>query len=515
MSHRLTTTTKSSSSVSESSTAGTGEGGGGGKGTGLVQRHHNLHHLEHFNNSKNIGNCPSNLTHSTSSSSFLVAASGNLVLENEKILKLFPKCRPRSHTESLNQFYASIKDQHQPQEDPSAISSSSIASGKAVHASSSATKKILTDSKMTANSMNLNSNSSSTASAASGVSDFDYMMYAPANRKEKASATNPFLSHHSAIPIGEAHQAEQSHAVDRKLTHSQSDFGVCFSGQQQQQLHALSSSNTDMISKNFQRHMKNPLNYQSNPFIGAAQKIDEFDEELNIIVQDQQTSAPEYYFDRRPVRPSNLDQGSLVANQRSQHTSTIRSTPVGNLMHSPDLQSYNSSSKKSDFLGYQRDHQKHYLNVGCSPVSTSNSVEHQIQAERMRESCSPNRTQTVASDERSEKRPDPDKSHDSTAGSNATLSSKKRTKSVAVVSEDEVVIFDDIDIEDSSSWYNLRGKSDAMGEGHVYKQNFIADPVYVSPEHCLSEAEANNQASPTPTERAPNGSSVAGMVIGK
>lgn len=93
---------------------------------------------------------------------------------------------------------------------------------------------------------------------------------------------------------------------------------------------------------------------------------------------------------------------------------------------------------------------------------------------------------------------------------------------MAVVSEGEVVIFDDIE----GSWYNLKTKPESIGEGHVYKQNFIADPDSVSPERNslgdtgddtnLEQQTTTAGSSPGSAARgAANGSSVAGMVIGK
>lgn len=237
----------------------------------------------------------------------------------------------------------------------------------------------------------------------------------------------------------------------------------------------------------------------------------------------------------------------------------MRSTPVGNLLHSPELKdsrdSYYTNSLKSDYAGYARDNyhhqplpppqQHHYLNVGRSPVNSVGGDNHQ-QQEQLNEAdeeqpqylqnhCSPSSqsqshhvaavapelplrsTKQESSSSSVEKTP-----HDPSMKSSSHFASKKRNRSVAVVSEGEVVIFDDIE----GSWYNLKTKPESIGEGHVYKQNFIADPDSVSPERNslgdtgddtnLEQQTTTAGSSPGSAARgAANGSSVAGMVIGK
>lgn len=478
--------------------------------------------------------------------SHLVAASGNLVLENEKILKLFPKCRPRSQNESMNQFYASIKDQHQP---PTSSPTAQFAVGGPLlntsskpysSSSTNATmKKIITDNQMmalgNANSMAFNSNSSSSSLCGGGGGGGGAKMHPMANKMEKTSTTNPFLTHHSAT--SESQQREdQAHAMEggggggRRLTHSQSDFGLSYADQHQQQMSgslgatsgpslplstSSSSLSTEMMSKNFQRHMKNPLNsYQSNPFIGVGNKIDEYEEELNIIVQDQQTAPPEYYFDRRTVRP--VDHMQHPHKPPGHSYGPVRSTPMGNILHSPTVerQDYNhrmmGCPQDRDHHQQQQQEQQHYLNVGCSPVNSNNGTVayNEVADERMQKS-GPD-TSVSSLDGFNRNKHDPEKPQESNKSStNFTSNTKKRNKSVAVVSEGEVVIFDDVE----DSWYNLKTKPESIGEGHVYKQNFIADPESVSPERCAMEEQERTAPTTTATERG--GASVAGMVIGK
>lgn len=464
--------------------------------------------------------------------SHLVAASGNLVLENEKILKLFPKCRPRSQNESMNQFYASIKDQHQP---PTSTSTAQLSVGGPLlntnskpYSSSNATmKKIITENQMmalvNANPMAFNSNPSS-SSLCGGGGGGGAKMHPMANKMEKTSTTNPFLTQQRE---DQTHGMEGGGGGGRRLTHSQSDFGMSHADQQMSgsvgatsgpslPLSTSSSSlSTEMMSKNFQRHMKNPLNsYQSNPFIGVGNKIDEYEEELNIIVQDQQTAPPEYYFDRRTVRP--VDQMQQTHKPPGHSYGPVRSTPVGNILHSPtvDRQDYNQRMTgcprdRDHHQQQQQQEQQHYLNVGCSPVHSNNgTVAYSGVADERMQNSGPD-TSISSLDGFNRNKFEPEKPQESVKSStNFTTNTKKRNKSVAVVSEGEVVIFDDVE----DSWYNLKAKPESIGEGHVYKQNFIADPESVSPERFALE-EQERTAPTTGTERG--GASVAGMVIGK
>lgn len=510
-----------------------------------------------------------------SPSSALVAASDSLVLENEQILKLFPKCRPRSQNETMNQFYASIKEQHQPPMSAASgagggvLSNASAASkttsysgGSGSNNKNSAMKKLITDPSM----MVLGSGSGAAVAANSmpfgGISSSaDYKTYA--NKKERAMTTNPFLTNNNSSESQQQRVEQHSSSSSRgQLTHSQSDCGVCYVGggggagvgligannssspfpasaSVSSQLSSSSNCNTEMMSKNFQRHMKNsnpnPLQYQSNPFIGAAHKLDEYEEEqLNIIVQDQQQAAPEYYFDRRTVRPQSAVTPPLVVHQSSHHKGYtavptnhsalhgMRSTTVESLLHSPELK---ENRETTVYNNYTRDH--HYLNVGRSPVNSNagDQLNEEEEHEEMMnqglylEKRSPEVQKSVRSNHH---RGSPAPAlHADSHRSSTQFASKKRNKSVAVVSEGEVVIFDDIE----ESWYNLKVKPESIGEGHVYRQNFIADPDPVSPDRNSLDASCggeDDQVTSTAAEVATvpargvgGGSSVAGMVIGK
>lgn len=488
MSHSLTTNPNSRSSSGTESSSGVAVGSSGS------QQHPPIY--------------------SQNNSSKLVTASGNLVLENEQILKLFPKCRPRSQNESMNQFYASIKEQYQPPQPTGSLAAPLSASTKSYN--SNTIKNIISDPQiMSANSKNLNSNSPASSSHAQSS---EYIMYAPTNKKGKVSTTNPFLNDS---------QKEEHYHPTVGLTHSQSDCGVCFAGQQTTKSGPFATSasssqlastiSSEMMTNHFQRHMKDPLSYQSNPFI-ASHKLDEYEEEqLNIIVQDEQTATPEYYFDRRTVWPATHVQQHQGYNQHA------RSTPVGNLLHSPELKEYSgsSSSSKWDHKGYPRDNhhyhkqqhevQNHYLNVGRSPVNSlkgRDELANNIDADELTTSKN-NKKQELQ-----------EKTNESTKSS-SHLASKKRNKSVAVVSDGEVVIFDDVE----DSWYNLKVKPESIGEGHVYKQNFIAEPESISPERNKTAGDSPHElmAAPPPPSatEAPaagvgsNVSNVAGMMIGK
>lgn len=520
MSHSLTTNPNSSSSESSSAI--------GSSYSGPSQQkpfHPQLHPSNQSTATLNKAGISS-----SKSCSALVAASGSLVLENEQILKLFPKCRPRSQNESMNQFYASIKEQHQPP-------TTSQASASKLY-SSTAMKKIITDAQMMSN-PGFNSNSSSGGGAAN--SDYHNTMYAP-SKKDRTSTTNPFLTNAS-----DSQKEEQHGGSGRKLSHSQSDCGVCYSGQTSVGANgpfptsaSSSATTTEMMSKNFQRHVRNPLNhnnknYQSNPFIGAHHKLDEYEEELNIIVQDQQTTAPEYYFDRRTLRPQHHSSHKGHSKPPSSSHPAMaqqRSAPVGHLLHSPEpkesRESHHFGQTRSDYGAvYARDsynpqqqQQHHYLNVGRSPVNSATGhaqlneadEEHRPQhLEYSQSDLSP--TQSLhAAPELALRATKPEPAHESTTNkSSSQFASKKRNKSVAVVSDGEVVIFDDIE----ESWYNLKTKPESIGEGHVYKQNFIADPDSISPERNSPDGDSPPEPTMTPTPVGANGSSVAGMVIGK
>lgn len=561
MSHSCTNTQSVSSESSAAAAAVSFGGGGSSIG-------HRSHH--HRSQSKGV----------ISPSSALVAASDSLVLENEQILKLFPKCRPRSQNETMNQFYASIKDQHQPPMSAASgvggVSSNATASKTTSYNSgtsggsnnNSAMKKLITDpSMMMMGSSGDRGTAANSMPFSSNLSSADYKMYAAvANKKERATTTNPFLINNNTSESQQREEQQHGSSSRGKLTHSQSDCGVCYVGgggggvgliganhssspfpSSASVSSQLSSSNcnTEMMSKNFQRHMKNsnsnPLHYQSNPFIGAAHKLDEYEEEqLNIIVQDQQQAAPEYYFDRRTVRPAAVTP-PLVVHQSSHHKGYtavptnhsalhgMRSTPVGNLLHSPELKEHRETTV---YNNYARDH--HYLNVGRSPVNSNTGDQLNEEAENDEEMTnmdqglylekkSPSPSFPAAEPQRTVRSnhhrgsPAPPLNTESTRSS-TQFASKKRNKSVAVVSDGEVVIFDDIE----ESWYNLKVKPESIGEGHVYRQNFIADPEPVSPDRNSVDAicggGGGDEVTSTVAEVATvpaRGSSVAGMVIGK
>lgn len=395
-------------------------------GEAQATHHQHQHQFQQLPHSRNTIKASQDNSNGGVSSSGLVAASGSLVLENEQILRLFPKCRPRGPIETMNQFYSNNREQ-QPQTQ-SVRNSSAINSGHP-----DVCKTYAPNMKI-----NYNGNLSSPSSQASSAAAADHKF--PQPKKERVTTTNPFLTSHSDGLADESHGHMMNGA--RKLSHSQSDYGVCSIGSNvspfphsasSSQLAYAPSSATEMMSRNFQRHLK-------NPFIGAgALKLNEYEEEqFNIIVQDQQTTVPqqqpEYYFDRRTVRTGS---------------------------------------------------QPHYLTVGHSPVNTVPEEDHpQLVAEQTND-CLGNHTSPRAMN----------KAQESGAGA-IQSSNKKRNKSVAVVSDGEVVIFD--------SWYNAKGQAESVSEGNVYRQNYIADPDPISPESVPSRVADED-----------NGSSVAGMVIGK
>lgn len=330
-----------------------------------------------------------------------LTSSGKSVLENEQIIKLFPKCRPKSHHESKSASYSSERttttaSDQRPQEG---------------FASSSAEKnpemKPSTKGKPT---------------------------------KEWASPTNPFLNSdivwNSKMSFHPA-EAQQGPFGTGDFTAPHSHSMEALSGQ------SSSFSPTSEMYKNFQRHLQ-------NPFLGPH-KLDDFKEETP--AQRATDANPEYY-----CEPAAATAAPLKSEMR----------------HSTSDYGFTG-----DWLPYKNNYKQSRPNVrhGQRNPSPEQQTASDVQ-------------QLVIKEEAEVQEPA------------AGVLPKRRNKSVAVVSDGEVVIFED-------SWYNLKAKPE-LCDGNVYKQNFIADPDSNSPEHSVLEEPPHNGSA-----SASESSLVAGMVMGK